>query len=49
MNVISGWFVTIEIIKTKLQKTLGVTHRTRHLLNEKALYLIIIFLLMSNV
>ena len=33
------WTGHIEAIKIKLQETLGVLCKTRHLLNEKALYL----------
>ena len=43
------WSEHIETIKTKLQKTLGILYKTRHFLNEKALYLIFNSLLMSNV
>ena len=40
---------TCKRIKTKLQKkTLGVLYRTRHFLNDKALYLIFNSLLMSQ-
>ena len=35
-----NWSEQIETIKTKLQKTLGVLYKTRHFLNEKALYLL---------
>ena len=44
-----NWSEHIETIKTKLQKTLGVLYKTRHFLNEKALYLLFNSLLMSNV
>ena len=44
-----NWSEHIETIKTKLQKTLGVLYKTRHFLNEKALYLIFNSLFMSNV
>ena len=44
-----NWSEHIETIKTKLQKTLGVLYKTRHFLNEKALYLLFNSLLISNV
>ena len=44
-----NWSEQIETIKTKLQKTLGVLYKTRHFLNEKALYLLFNSLLMSNI
>ena len=37
-----NWSEHIETIKTKLQKTLGVLYKTKHFLNEKALYLLLI-------
>ena len=43
------WTYHIDTIKTKLQKTLGVLYKMRHLINEKALYLIFNSLFMSNV
>ena len=43
------WTEHIETIKIKLQKIFGVLYKTRHFINEKALYLIFNSLLMSNV
>ena len=43
------WLEHIDTKKTRLQKTLGVTYKTRHSLNKKSLYLIFNSLLMSNV
>ena len=44
-----NWSENIETIKTKLQKTFGVLNKTRHFLNEKALYLIFSSLFIWNV
>ena len=44
-----NWLEHIEIIKTKLQKTLGVLYKTRHFLNVKSLYLNLNSLFMSNI
>ena len=40
---------TFRNYKNKITKNIGVLYKTRHFLNAKALYLIFIYLLMSNV
>ena len=44
-----SWSEHIETIKLKLQKTLGVLHKTRHFLNENTLYLIFNSLFVSSI